>query len=104
VAVQQSPKLPYVGSIPTRRATCNKINTCYTQAMRTIIDEIEDLLKFEMKLSDRVGTNTLQITKPRARLLLQRISDYKTKTKKAAKINKTPAFFSYLDEKLLEKF
>ncbi|NBX75030.1 MAG: hypothetical protein EBQ92_00540 [Proteobacteria bacterium] len=71
--------------------------------MKTIIDEIEGFLKFEMKLSDRVGTDTLQITKPRARLLLQQISDHKNKTKKEAKINKTPAFFSHLDKKLLEK-
>ncbi len=35
-----------------------------------VLQQVADLISFEMKLSDRVGNSTIQITKPRARQIL----------------------------------
>jgi hypothetical protein len=72
----------------------------------SIINEIEDLLKFEMKLANRIGNKTLQITVPRAKLLLDSIRDYKSQIEKSKSkhITKDPAWFDMLDKKLLENF
>jgi hypothetical protein len=59
-----------------------------------ILQQVADLISFEMKISDRVGNNTLQITKPRARQILLDIRALQKEVSKSKSkhIHKEPAW------------
>lgn len=62
----------------------------------TILKQVADLISFEMKLADRVGNDTLQITKARARQILLDIQAVQKEVSKSKSkhIRKEPAWLS----------
>jgi hypothetical protein len=62
----------------------------------SIIQELEALISATLKMSDRHGLPTIQITTPRARMLMADIKSYKKeKSKSASKhIKKEPAWLN----------